>query len=76
VRATIALARLIRQHQPKLFDFCFALHKKDRVADEIGMHLAPQLRQPFLHVSACSRPNAAASRWSTRWARIRPTRTK
>jgi exodeoxyribonuclease I len=51
VRATIALARLIRQKQPKLFDFCFALHKKDRVADEIGMHLAPALRAPFLHVS-------------------------
>ncbi len=51
VRATIALARLIRQKQPKLFDFCLALHKKDRVADEIGMHLAPQLRAPFLHVS-------------------------
>ncbi|OEZ96212.1 exodeoxyribonuclease I [Duganella phyllosphaerae] len=51
VRATIALARLIRQHQPKLFDFCLALHKKDRVADEIGMHLAPHLRSPFLHVS-------------------------
>ncbi|MBJ7311830.1 exodeoxyribonuclease I [Rugamonas sp. CCM 8940] len=51
VRATIALARLIRQKQPKLFDFCFALHKKDRVADEIGMQLAPALRAPFLHVS-------------------------
>ncbi|MBC7858300.1 MAG: exodeoxyribonuclease I [Burkholderiaceae bacterium] len=51
VRATIALARLIRQKQPKLFDFCFALHKKERVADEMGMHLAPALRQPFLHVS-------------------------
>ena len=51
VLATIALARLIRQKQPKLFDFCFALHKKDRVADEIGMHLAPALRAPFLHVS-------------------------
>ncbi|WP_317203990.1 exodeoxyribonuclease I [Janthinobacterium sp.] len=51
VRATIALARLIKQKQPKLFDFCFALHKKDRVADEMGMHLAPAQRQPFLHVS-------------------------
>jgi exodeoxyribonuclease-1 len=51
VRATIALARLIKQKQPKLFDFCLALHKKDRVADEIGMHVAPALRQPFLHVS-------------------------
>ncbi|MGV7208860.1 exodeoxyribonuclease I [Oxalobacteraceae bacterium A2-2] len=51
VRATIALARLIRYKQPRLFDFCFALHKKDRVADEIGMHLAPALRAPFLHVT-------------------------
>ncbi|UMR33047.1 exodeoxyribonuclease I [Massilia sp. MB5] len=51
VRATIALARLIRQQQPKLFDFCLALHKKDRVAEEIGMHLPPAQRQPFLHVS-------------------------
>ncbi|HEY1150194.1 MAG TPA: exodeoxyribonuclease I [Pseudoduganella sp.] len=51
VRATIALARLIREKQPRLWDFCLALHKKDRVADEIGMHLAPALRQPFLHVS-------------------------
>ena len=51
VRATIALARLIREKQPKLFDFCLALHKKDRVAEEIGLHLARELRQPFLHVS-------------------------
>jgi exodeoxyribonuclease I len=51
VRATIALARLIRQRQPKLFDFCFALHQKERVADEIGMHLPWAARRPFLHVS-------------------------
>ena len=51
VRATIALARLIRQHQPKLFDFCLGLHKKDKVAAEMGMALAPALREPFLHVS-------------------------
>jgi exodeoxyribonuclease-1 len=51
VRATIALARLIRDKQPKLFDFCLALHKKDKVASEMGMQLAPALRQPFLHVS-------------------------
>jgi exodeoxyribonuclease-1 len=47
VRATIALARLIRERQPKLFDFCLALHKKDRVADEIGLHNP----RPLLHVS-------------------------
>ena len=47
VRATIALARLIRQHQPKLFEFCLALHKKERVTAEIGW----PLQKPFLHVS-------------------------
>ncbi len=48
VRATIALARLIRERQPKLFEFCFALHKKDKVAAEIDM---PVLNKAFLHVS-------------------------
>ncbi|WP_124949293.1 exodeoxyribonuclease I [Sulfuriferula thiophila] len=47
VRATIALARLIRQHQPRLFDFCLKLHKKDAVAEQISLH-APR---PFLHIS-------------------------
>ena len=47
VRATIALARLIKNRQPKLFDFCFALHKKDRVSNEIGL----PARRPFLHAS-------------------------
>ncbi len=51
VRATIALARLIRQRQPRLFDFCLGLHKKDKVAAEMGLHLEPAARQPFLHVS-------------------------
>ncbi len=51
VRATIALARLIRQQQPKLFDFCLALHKKDRVSAEIGLHFGLDARRPFFHVS-------------------------
>ncbi|MFP5390915.1 MAG: exodeoxyribonuclease I [Gammaproteobacteria bacterium] len=51
VRATIALARLIRARQPRLFDFCLGLHKKDKVAAEMGLHLEPLARQPFLHVS-------------------------
>ncbi|MDD0837392.1 exodeoxyribonuclease I [Curvibacter sp. HBC61] len=51
VRATIALARLIRDKQPRLFDFCFALHKKDRVATELGLPTSPQHAKPFLHVS-------------------------
>lgn len=51
VRATIALARLLRNKQPKLFDFCLELRRKDRVAAEMGLHLDAALRQPFLHVS-------------------------
>jgi exodeoxyribonuclease-1 len=51
VRATIALARLIRDRQPKLFDFALGLHKKDRVTTELGLPAAPQYAKPFLHVS-------------------------
>ena len=51
VRATIALARLIRDRQPKLFDFAFALHRKDRVASELGLPATRDSARPFLHVS-------------------------
>jgi exodeoxyribonuclease-1 len=51
VRATIALARLIRSKQPRLFDFCLELRRKDKVASEMGLHLERGSRQPFLHVS-------------------------
>ena len=49
VRATIALARLVRNHQPRLFDFCLKLRKKDAVWQEIGPLGAA--RRPFLHIS-------------------------
>lgn len=45
VRATIALARLIKTRQPKLWDFCLRLRRKDEVIKEMGVG------QPFLHVS-------------------------
>lgn len=51
VRATIALARLMRAHQPRLFDFCLGLHKKERVLAELGLPLDPATARPFLHVS-------------------------
>lgn len=51
VRATIAMARLIREKQPRLFEFCLSLRNKDKVAQEMGLHLEPAQRQPFLHVS-------------------------
>ena len=56
VRATIALARLIRTCQPKLFDFCLSLHKKDRVTAELGLPASSQTARPFLHVSGMFGP--------------------
>jgi exodeoxyribonuclease-1 len=49
VQATIALARLVKQRQPKLWDFCLRLRKKDAVLDEIAS--AQGQGRPFLHVS-------------------------
>jgi len=51
VRATIALARLLRRHNPRLFDFALALHKKERVAQELRLPATQQTARPFLHVS-------------------------
>jgi exodeoxyribonuclease-1 len=45
VRATVALARLIRQAQPRLWDFCLKLRHKDAVWAEIGVD------RPFVHLS-------------------------
>jgi exodeoxyribonuclease-1 len=45
VRATVALARLVRARQPKLWDFCLRLRRKEAVWAEIGV------RRPFVHLS-------------------------
>ena len=45
VRATIALARLLRSCQPRLWDFCLALHRKEEVWKQIGVGRA------FVHLS-------------------------
>lgn len=50
VRATIALARLIRQRVRPLWDHCLKLRSKRLVQDIIGAATGPQ-RQPLLHVS-------------------------
>lgn len=48
VNATIALARLIRLRQPRLFDFYFALRRKQRVFELLDyVHMTP-----VLHVSS------------------------
>ena len=46
VRATLALAQLIRARQPRLWDFCLKLHRKDAVWAEIGSG------RPFVHLSS------------------------
>ncbi len=45
VRATIALARLIRDRQPKLYDYLYRLRSKQGVLDQIRLH------EPLVHVS-------------------------
>ncbi|VXC92500.1 Exodeoxyribonuclease I [Pseudomonas sp. 8Z] len=45
VRATIGLARLLRERQPRLYDFLYRLRSKQRVLDQI------RLLQPMLHIS-------------------------
>ena len=50
VRATVALARLLKTAQPKLFEFCLRLRKKEAVWAEIGVG------KPFLHISGMYGP--------------------
>ncbi|KUJ81469.1 exodeoxyribonuclease I [Microbulbifer flavimaris] len=47
VRATIDMARLIRQRQPRLYDYVFRLRNKREAAAMIDL----QARKPLLHVS-------------------------
>lgn len=45
VRATIALARLIRERQPRLYDYLYRLRRKHAVVEQV------RLLQPMVHVS-------------------------
>ncbi len=45
VRATIALARLVREKQPRLYAYLFGLRSKQQVQEQI------QLMQPLVHIS-------------------------
>ncbi|OYU45055.1 MAG: exodeoxyribonuclease I [Burkholderiales bacterium PBB4] len=51
VRATIALARTLKLAQPRLFEFCLGLHRKDRVLAELGLPSRLREARPFWHVS-------------------------
>ncbi|WP_428623456.1 exodeoxyribonuclease I [Sedimenticola sp.] len=48
VYATIEMARLIRQHQPRLFEYLLALRNKRKVAELLNL----REWQPVLHVSS------------------------
>lgn len=45
VRATIALARLVREKQPRLYDYLFELRSKQNVQQQI------RLMEPLVHIS-------------------------
>jgi len=49
VRATLALARLLKARQPRLWDFCLRLRHKDAVREQIDR--AQAQGRPVLHVS-------------------------
>ncbi|HEY8707295.1 MAG TPA: exodeoxyribonuclease I, partial [Burkholderiaceae bacterium] len=49
VRATIALARLIKTRQPRLWEFCLRLRSKHEVVREMAK--AQEQGKPFLHIS-------------------------
>jgi exodeoxyribonuclease-1 len=49
VEATLALARLLRERQPRLYEWCFALRDKNAASPKLAAAL-PTL-QPLLHVS-------------------------
>jgi len=48
VEATIALAKLIKQRQPKLYDYCYELRDKRRVGALIDI----ENHKPLLHISS------------------------
>ncbi|TSE29311.1 Exodeoxyribonuclease I [Tepidimonas thermarum] len=51
VYATLALARLIRQRQPRLFDYALGLRRRDRVLQVLGLPANAGQVRPFVHVS-------------------------
>jgi exodeoxyribonuclease-1 len=76
VRATIALARLIKQQAAEAVRLLPRPAQEGQVADEIGMHLAPAPAPPFLHVSGMFPAERGCIGWCGRWPRTRPTRMK
>ncbi|MDM7462099.1 MAG: exodeoxyribonuclease I [Tepidimonas taiwanensis] len=51
VDATLALARLIRQRQPRLFDYALGLRRRERVMAVLGLPALAGQARPFVHIS-------------------------
>lgn len=51
VWATLALARLIRERQPRLFDFALGLRRRERVLEVLGLPAPAGQASPFVHIS-------------------------
>jgi exodeoxyribonuclease-1 len=47
VYATIAMAKLVKTHQPKLYDYCLQLRNKHKVLELLSIHQP----KPVLHIS-------------------------
>ncbi len=59
VYATIAIAKLIKEKQPKLFDFYWQLRQKHRVAAQIDL----ANKKPFLYISGFIPAQQGACTW-------------
>jgi exodeoxyribonuclease-1 len=59
VYATIALAKLIKEKQPKLYEYYWGLRDKYKVAQQIDTHT----RAPFLHVSGYISSHQGCCTW-------------
>ena len=67
VRATISLARLIRERQPRLYEYLFNLRRKHAVLEQVT------LLEPLVHVSGRFSAARHFFPWCCRWPGIRAT---
>ena len=59
VKATIAMAKLVKEKQPKLFSFYFSLRNKNTVLQHIDL----DAHKPFLHISGMISAERACCSW-------------
>ncbi len=69
VYATIAMAKLVKTRQPRLFDYLYSHRNKRKLATLIDV---PQMK-PLVHVSGMFGARAATPAWWRPWPGIRKT---